>query len=254
MRNFSCFLLIILSFFLISSDSDSIGNDLDALNQIAKANDLYRNKKYSKATIIYKSLISSGYKNGYLFFNAGNAYFRQGKLGLAILHYQKALKKLPRNQNIDANLRYAVMKTTDKILETQKPLLKEIIFWVDDFSMREFTLFLVIINFIFWSTLFVKGLSKKKIWDNLLWLTGIILIWVLISTGAKIYIEINFKSGVIMSHHVEVKSAQGNENITLFELHEGAVVNLGDVSGDWVQLKIKDNEKGWAQKKEVNPI
>ena len=57
-----------------------------------------------------------------------------------------------------------------------------------------------------------------------------------------------------MIDRIEVKSAQGRENVTLFELHEGAIVSLIEEKNDWIQLELKDSKKGWTLKQNLKPI
>ena len=246
--------LFLASVILFLPLSGALANEADALTQIARANDLYQKKQFSAASEIYQSLISSGYQNGYLYFNAGNTYFREGKPGQAILNYHKALKELPRDQNISANLNYAVMETADKILEPPKPFIKNILFWIDDFNIREYATALIAVNLFFWCSLLGRAFSGASFWNKAGFLTGATLAALLISAAGRTWTEINFKTAVVASPRVEVKSAADESNVTLFELHEGAVFKIGEERGDWVQVTLDDKKTGWVPKREIAPV
>ena len=59
--------------------------------------------------------------------------------------------------------------------------------------------------------------------------------------------ELESTPGVVLAEEIAVKSAQGENNVTLFQLHEGAVVSIIDRKNGWVQIELNDGKKGWAQ-------
>ena len=92
-----------------------LGYAKDFMSEVARANDLYANNNYQEAADVYESIHQSGLKNGYLYYNLGNTYIRLGKTGSAILNYIRAYKLIPRDENLQANLNFAIQQTRDKI-------------------------------------------------------------------------------------------------------------------------------------------
>ena len=90
-------------------------NASEHLQEIVRANDLYSEKNYTKSAQAYESLIDKGVHNGYLYYNLGNTYIRMGKTGPAVLNYIRARKWIPRDENLEANLKFAIQQTQDKI-------------------------------------------------------------------------------------------------------------------------------------------
>ena len=80
----------------------------------AEADSAYINEEYDKAIVIYESLLQEG-ESGEIYYNLGNAYFKQDELGRAILNYERALLLQPGNADVNANLDIARAKTVDKI-------------------------------------------------------------------------------------------------------------------------------------------
>src|SRR2546430_2165903 len=73
----------------------------------AKANQAYSEGRFQEAADGYESLVQSGQWNANLFYDLGNAYYRLGNFGKAILNYERALALDPRHPEADANLRLA---------------------------------------------------------------------------------------------------------------------------------------------------
>src|SRR5438046_9550199 len=73
----------------------------------AKANQAYTEARFQEAAEGYESLIQSGQWNATLFYDLGNAYYRLGNFGKAILNYERAVALDPHHPEADANLRLA---------------------------------------------------------------------------------------------------------------------------------------------------
>ena len=68
------------------------------------ANRLYQVGNYHEAGRVYEQIINQGVQDSTVYFNLGNAYYRQGDLGRAIVNYQRAALLNPRDADIQANL------------------------------------------------------------------------------------------------------------------------------------------------------
>ena len=104
---------------------------------VLKANEFYKEKNYAQAERLYQGLIDKGFQNGHLYYNLGNTHIRLGNTGKAILNYLRAQKFLPRDQDLQANLKYALQDTVDLIEWKGPSLIATFLFWVDDFNLGE---------------------------------------------------------------------------------------------------------------------
>jgi SH3-like domain-containing protein len=43
-----------------------------------------------------------------------------------------------------------------------------------------------------------------------------------------------------------VKSGRSLDTITLFQLHEGALINIVGKHDDWFEVRLNDKQKGWV--------
>jgi tetratricopeptide (TPR) repeat protein len=69
------------------------------------ANKAYQAGKYDEAKVDYLQLVRAGQFSADLFYNLGNAWFKLGDQGRAILNYERALILNPRLDEAEANLR-----------------------------------------------------------------------------------------------------------------------------------------------------
>ena len=220
----------------------------DVLSQITLANGFYAKSQYQEAATIYQELIYRGEKNGYLFYNLGNTYLRLGNTGPSILNYIRAKRLLPRDESLEANLSYAILKTQDQLEPPSSRGLSSLFFWVNNFTKTEQLVVFEIINLFFWVVLSIWIVRRTGFW-NLTRKTMMALLFIsVLSVGVKIVLESETTTGVILAKMIEVKSASGADNVTLFQLHEGSVVSIIDGKNDWYQIELNDGKKGWAQK------
>ena len=80
------YLVLGLTIILLPFTANAQGNGWE--ESFFKANQAYKDGQFDAAVEGYEALIGSGHAGGDLFFNLGNAYFRQDKLGWAILNYK----------------------------------------------------------------------------------------------------------------------------------------------------------------------
>ena len=239
---------LLLFLILTLSISKSVGAS-DYLNDILRANSLYTEKRYAESIQAYELLIHEGASNGYLHYNLGNAYIRVGKNGPAILNYIQAQKWIPRDENLAANLKFAIQQTQDKIEPPLPGTLNVLFFWVNNFNINELIYFSIVMNLVFWITL--------TMWMNFPFLNiarnvclGVLLLS-FVSIGVKIMNESDMKLGVVLVENVDVKSGRAVDAITLFQLHEGALVTVTDRQNDWLEVRLNDEQKGWVPQKSL---
>ncbi len=69
---------------------------------------------FDQAAARYESLRAAGVASANLYFNLGNACFKAGHLGRAILNYERARRLEPRDPDISGNLRFAINESRAK--------------------------------------------------------------------------------------------------------------------------------------------
>ncbi len=232
----------------------SLAEDYGILSQIALANDLSLKAKYEEALSIYEKLIDENYENAYVYYNMANIYYRLGKIEHSILYYQRAKSLAPRDENIEANFRYVISKTEDKIYEAPTPFINEVLVWLDDFEFWELVNGLILINILFWTSLTLNIWFKNELLNYFKNGTAILLIVMIASVSVKLYYQNNYLTGVAMAERIEIKSGQGDNNITLFQLHKGAIFRILEEENDWYKIELSDKKSGWAPKVNITKV
>ena len=72
---------------------------------------LYDQGQFEQAAARYESLHAAGVRSANLFFNLGNAWFKAGQTGRAILNYERARQIEPRDPDIRGNLDFVVKES-----------------------------------------------------------------------------------------------------------------------------------------------
>src|SRR5260221_1730054 len=73
-------------------------------DDLKAANQLYDAGKFAEAAAAYEKIEP---KTAHVYYNLGNAWFRQNKLGLSVLNYAQAHRLAPRDPVILANIKFA---------------------------------------------------------------------------------------------------------------------------------------------------
>jgi tetratricopeptide (TPR) repeat protein len=226
--------------------------------QFEKANQLYRQKQYSEAASIYQQLINEGYHQPELFVNAGNAWYKANKTGLAIYSYEMALAKDPFNKSAIHNLSVANQRVEGYVNDL--PLLFFQQWWLqlqhfhspNGWAMGAIIFFWLVIAGVI-VMLIVPGFKPTL----LMWGTGIFsLLFILyLTVGISTYVAANsHDEGIIMGSLVKVKAAPDQESKDMFELHEGVKVQVTDATQEYCKILLPDGKTGWLACAEIRRL
>ena len=86
---------------------------------------------YRAAAAELESILEDGFRNGAVYYNLGNAYYRAGEFGRAILNYRKAKPYRPNDPYLTANLQQALAIAPGRLPEPPRPLWTHVLFWTD---------------------------------------------------------------------------------------------------------------------------
>jgi len=252
MKTRKFFILWAILWLMLTTTSRVEAKKNNISSQVTRANEFYHEKNYQAAADIFEKLIDQGETNGYLYYNLGNTHMRLGNTGSAILNYLRAQLFLPRNENLDANLRYAIKQTKDQLSPSRGGLISSLFFWVDSINLIEHFEILILFNIIFWSICVGSLYYRKPPWESLKKISMAILLLAFFSTGIKYYLSSNHKIGVIMDKKVDVKSDRNIQNITLFELHEGAIITVNQELSEWAHISVDTDKTGWIPMESID--
>lgn len=216
--------------------------------------DLYNKKDYDSAAAIYEHLIQT--KGGYssYYYNLGNCFYRLGKMGPAILNYERALLLDPMDNDIKDNLRMAQLKTIDKI--TPGDTFFGNLWNTLSFSITLFTL--NILGVVFFAV-FLGGVvyyflartsGKKKLGFYIAVISLILcILFNMMGTHQRSQYTDAYNEAIIMEGRVSVRSTPDTNGTVVFNIHEGTKVKItGEEINNWYPIKIEDGKQGWLEK------
>lgn len=228
-------------------------------NLMKQGNDFYQQKKYENAIAAYQILADEGYEGVALFYNLGNSYYRDGKIGYAILYYEKALRISPNDDDVQHNLAIARAKTVDKIDTLPQFFIFQ--WWESLLALFSVTGWTYLSYFLYLLVLISAGtyfFARNNKWQRYSFLGGlaisIILIFSVILLIVNLNRELNIKQGIIIKPVISVKLSPDPNSNDAFVIHEGLKVQLEDKVDDWVKIRLHDGKIGWLPEDDVAAI
>ena len=238
----SCSILSLISLSTLMADPSA---------QFAKANQEYAAGDFKAAIENYEELVRSGQDTPNLFYNLGNAYFRQNNFGRAILNYERALALEPHHPEAQANLRVARDEARALELmpnrwergfavanENQYALTAAVAFWIGLFSIAIF--------------IFARGRSRSAVALSILSLSifGI--------TVFATYELGHGKNGtglaIVTGDNVEARLATADNANRVLTLPAGSEIQIVSQRGDWIYAALPNNLRGWMPTKSAEQV
>ena len=223
------------------------------------ANAAYNEGNYAKAVELYETILADDQHSAKLYYNLGNAYYKQEKLGKAILNYNRALRLAPADEDIRHNLEYATEATKDNIEEIPEFFLISWVRWVRNLmgcnGWTATSLVMLIIALIgTLAYLLAEAISLRKAGFYTMCITMLLFI---ISTSFaynKRQALVNSSEAIIMSTAAPIKSSPDRAATDLFVLHEGTKLTIEESTDGWVEIRIADGRKGWIESSRIERI
>jgi len=233
---------------LPGASGSSIAVEADQLTLFTEANKNYKDEDYRGAAEGYAKLILSGLRNGEMYYNLGNCYFKLGMLGKAILSYRLAERYLPRDQDLRTNLDYAREMTKDKIESRQLiSFLNDFCFWYSKLNLQELLLVFLAANALCWILALARLWLKNDYWRYFFLAALSLTVVLALSLGFKFYHSNYSADAVVINREVSVRAGIGTSNTALFQLHDGVECRIIQQEQDWVKLELADGKRGWVE-------
>lgn len=231
----------------------------DEKNAFDSANVAYSKGDYEKAIKLYGNTCSLNSESIEVYYNLGNTYFKIGKLGLAILNYERAKKLSPNDDDINSNLKFANQKIEDKIDTAPQLFLTEwkngIVKWMSEKYWSIGCILFLILSLSFFA---VYIITSKKLLKQLSFYIGFLLVFITIITffiaKHKNTLELNSTEAIIISPSVTIAGSPNEKGTKLFLLHEGTKVVIMEENGDWTEIKIANGNTGWLKNSSIQKI
>ena len=229
-----------------------LGLVLGPVQAYNEGNRLYAQKDWAGAVQAYEEALKSGH-DPRAHYNLGNALFRSGKIGEAIVNYRRAYYLAPRDRDIATNLAFARAYRLDKSSGSTSPLAQvagRALRWLSRNEAARlagalFTLAgLVMSAWIVWRGRLL-GLAAGVL--ALLGLYGFLAqqLW----AG-----EVAARPAVVVVPEVSAASGPGDEFKQVLLLHDGTEVRIRETRGDWALVQLPGGSGGWLKQSAIERV
>jgi len=219
---------------------------IEAYNQ---GNSLYAQKDYAGAALAYQQALEAG-ESAPVHYNLGNALFKAGKIGQAILHYRRARYLAPRDADISTNLAFARSYRVDKVLALPSPLARALDRAFHWLSRREAALLAA-------AAFALAGLALAA-WIVRRWGAALAAACLLAAVALFCFVtqqvwsaEVGSRPAVVVAPEVNALSGPSDEFNQILLLHDGTEVRIRESRGDYVLAQLPGGSGGWVRKDAV---
>jgi tetratricopeptide (TPR) repeat protein len=203
---------------------------------------------YTRAAEQFNVLLASGYQNGAVYFNLGNAYFLAGDYGRAIVAFRKAKFFRPRDPCLDANLRTALSRAG--VSDPPLPWWRNILFWSGWFAYP------ARFRFALAAWVVAVGLATAGLFlrSRRMYLAcgALALGAALLSAELSVaYYDLNLSPRAIITVETTAlkRDAAGADPAFNRPLKQGEEFTIAERRGDWVRGQFGDTGEGWVERK-----
>ena len=223
------------------------------------ANELYAQGDFTTALDSYLAIEQSDMVSADLYYNIANCYYKLGDIPHSVLYYERALKLNPHHADARNNLEIAQASVQDRIDSVPRFILAQ---WIDNlkylmssdgWAWLTVALFALVLLLLTGFRQF-GSLSARKasfVLACVLFVLTLCSFSLALSQRAD---AISDKGAVVMSPVSSVKSSPGTSGTSLFIIHEGTVLEVKDVVGDWYRVSIADGREGWVPAADIEII
>ncbi len=228
---------------------------------LEEASTAYAQQKYERAAAAYERAAAGGLRNEIVYYNLGNAYFRAGKLGPAILNYERALRIDPDLADARYNLDVAHEAVAARLgKDSVKGALEEP-FWVravDAVPLPLLIVAVILLDLGFFAILIAlrfipigftrTGLTVGAVFAGVAGLAAVLLL------AGRLYWVERVRTSIVVVDEVMMRELPDAASREMPKLHAGMrVVALRESQG-WWRIRLANHVEGWVPKETVEPL
>jgi len=223
-----------------------------------RGNRAYDEGSFDDAVTAYDTLLRYQIEDARVEFNLGNAEFRRGNLGRAILHYERARRMEPTDRDIVGNLNYARSLRLDRVPAPERPVVVGwVVGWQDRVGPDRHAWALVVLvwcacGLLAWSLSSPERWSARYAWV----LAALVVVSALVGTSwyaTHERIE-GHQVAVVLDELAEILAGPGENNATLATVHEGLDVEVWGERDEWIQVRLPNGVSGWVARGAVEVV
>ena len=241
MKRFLLLILVLSPRFVVAQESDAF----------TKANQEYAAGRFREAIDLYENVVREGGTSAAVVYDLGNAYYRAGDLGAAILNYERALALEPHHPEAEANLR--LVRDKARALELKRNGFEQV---VSRLSVTQYTVTAAVC---FWIAAFAVAAlffaRRRSPGLVALFVFSLLVFW------AAVYGVYAVESGssgralaIVTAKGTEARLATADNAGTVLALPPGSEIKILSTRGDWTYAFLPNDLRGWIPAKNAERV
>jgi tetratricopeptide (TPR) repeat protein len=247
MTRFAGIILLVLTLLLCARPLTAAETAQDAF---ARGNALYAAGQYADAEAAYQSAQRAGLVSANLYFNLGNAAYRQGHNGAAVLNYQRALILEPGHAEAAANLAFlrgASPATAEGSPIEQMLASRGANFWCLIAALAAWIALAAGAAAYFWRP-WRTAWALAAVASLALSATSVGAVWLLVN-GPE-----NPGRAIVLADHTRAYYAPAENAKLVSTLSSGSSVRILSRQGPWTYAQLADGARAWLASGSVEKV
>lgn len=248
--------VLIVAALLIGVNVTPARAQLTAAEAVAQAETAYLAGDYAGAISLYEKLLEFDLRGAEIYANLGSAYFQEGDLGRALVHFRRAQALIPRDADVSRGL--ALVRALRVDIQGDETALID--------NLAGFTAGVLTANELGWLAFGVWAIwcvvaliwILRPVWRKTLravligW--GVVVIFGVILLIGRLYVEAQRPAAVVTAFLAPVMSGPGDDYLEIFDLYSAAEMRVMEIQGEWVRFLLPDGRQGWIKLSAVEII
>ena len=222
-----------------------------SVSDFQNANAAYGSGQYDKAIASYEALLAQGLHSKELHYNLGQAHYKQGQLGKAILHLEKAAKLAPGDKKIADDLSIAYADVEVEVLEVPDFLLVRLwkgmhsLLSANGWVIVQWLLVLILLVGIYlWR---LSQSSPSRVRGFMMMLCAIPLLMLSYFLGRSQHTTETSSVTAIVMESTVLGDTPSDDPQVLEDLSPGVKVKILDRVEEWYKVSLINKAQGWVK-------
>ncbi len=217
---------------------------------LAEANAKYQSGDFKAAASLYEEMVKGGKGSGAVYYNLGNAYFRLGVKGKALVNFRRAFERLPRDPDAGWNLDLVRSTVPERSGASEGAWAlawartTAAFFTLDEICLA-ITAELVLCLLLILLSVYIPRLGLLP------QMVQAVVTMCLIAAAALFAFKaygLRDPAAVVLEKEVYARYGPSERETKAFLLREGAEVKLLDESKGWLYVSLGEKNPGWVPK------
>lgn len=214
---------------------------------MARGNQLYEDGDYQGAVAQYEKVLDYGLRNAAVHYNLGNAWYKLGRPGRAILHYERALRLDPGDDDARRNLAYVRGRTIDRVADGGENIYLRLLHRFRDALTLDQAAFAFLGAWLLLSAaVFLRiignGALRGTARGRTIFYTALFALLVMAASGLQYGLHwrqvTDDSTAIVTAEKVDVTSAPSGDAKLVTPVHEGLKVRVIEAREGWLRIVI----------------